>query len=521
MKTGRGEQRQRLGELLVEHGLINTNQLKEALKRQVQVGGQIGSILIELGFITTDELLDFLSRQLGVPSANLFKLDVPPKILRFLPLEKIKSMKVVPLAVDDNTVTLAMVNPRDMVTLSEIEFSLGKKVEPVVVPAMQMETAIKSLMAEPDKGLKGMVLEKEAQKAETQKAPELLALLRYLVESPATDMLLTAGVPPSLKIHNDIKRAAMAPLTPLDCERYARGMMSGEDWKRFILKGDRDFAVTYPEIGRFRISVYKQRNSISVAIRYIAEIIPTLEELNLPEWLKDYALKSQGLILVAGPTGHGKTTTLAAMIDIINTYRRCNIVTLEDPIEYLHKHKNSNVNQREIGLDTESFHEGLKRIFRQYPDVIVVGELRDKESFEIALQAADTGHLVLSTVHSNNSTSAIERIINMFPSHQQNLIRIKLADTLLLVFSQRLVSLKEGDGRILAYEKLINSYRIRNLIREEKIHQIRSQMQVGTEEFSSIDSALANLYKEGLITFEKGLLYAENEQFFREISGAV
>ncbi len=521
MKQGKGEQRQRLGELLVEHGLINTNQLKEALKRQAQVGGQIGSILIELGFITTDDLLDFLSRQLGVPSANLFNLDVPPNILRFLPLEKIRSLKVVPLAVDDNTVTLAMVNPSDMVTLSEIEFSLGKKVQPVVVPAIQMETAIKSLMTDPDKGLKGEILEKEAQKEETQKAPDLLSLLRYLVESPATDMLLTAGVPPSLKIHNDIKRADMASLTPLDCERYARGMMSGEDWERFIRKGDRDFAVTYPDIGRFRVSVYRQRNSISVAIRHIAEIIPALEELNLPEWLREYALKPQGLILVTGPAGHGKTTTLAAMIDIINTERRCNIVTLEDPIEYLHKHKNSNVNQREIGLDTESFYEGLKRIFRQYPDVIVVGELRDKESFEIALQAADTGHLVLCTVHSNNSTTAIERIINMFPSHQQSLTRTKIADTLLLVFSQRLVPLREGDGRILAYEKLINSYRIKNLIREEKTHQIRSQMQVGTDEFSSIDSALANLYKAGLITLEKGLLYAENEQFFREIAGVV
>ncbi len=520
MKPGKGEQKQRLGELLVEHGLINTNQLKEALKRQVQVGGQIGSILVEMGFITVDELLDFLSRQLGVPSANLFKLDVPPEVLRLLPVEKIKSMKVVPLALDDNSVTLAMVNPSDMVSLSEIEFSLGKKVQPVVVPAVQMEAAIKSLTSSPEQGLKGAVLEKEAEKAEVRKAPDLFSLLRYLVDSPATDMLLTAGVPPSLKIHNDIVRTSMASLTPRDCERYAREMMSPSDWEAFVRKGDKDFAVTYPEMGRFRVSVYKQRNSVSVAIRHIAEIVPTLEELMLPGWLKDFALKPQGLILVAGPAGHGKTTTVAAMIDIINTYRRCNIVTLEDPIEYLHKHKNSNVNQREVGLDTESFHEGLKRIFRQYPDVIVIGELRDTESFEIALQAADTGHLVLCTVHSNNSTAAIERVINMFPHHQQNLIRSKLADTLLLVLSQRLVPLKEGDGRVLAYEKLINSYRIKNLIREEKTHQIRSQMQTGTEEFSSIDSALADLYKAGLITFEDGLLYAENEQFYREMAEA-
>ncbi len=518
MKSAKGEQRQRLGELLVEHGLINTNQLKEALKRQARTGGQIGSILIEIGAITTDELLNFLSKQLGVPSANLFNLDVSPKILKFLPLEKIKNLKIVPLAVDDNTVTLAMVNPRDMVTLSEIEFSLGKKVQPVVVPAAQMEAAIRSLMAHPDRGLSGSELEEESRKEAAERSPQLLSLLRLLVKSSSTDMLLTAGVPPSLKVHNDIKRVSMSELTPVDCERYAREMMSPRDWESFIRKGDRDFAVTYPDIGRFRVSVYKQRNSVSIAIRHITEIIPSLKELHLPEWLEDYALKPQGLVLIAGPTGHGKTTTLAALIDIINTNRKCNIVTLEDPIEYLHKHKNSNVNQREIGLDTETFYEGLKRIFRQYPDVIVIGELRDKESFEIALHAADTGHLVLSTVHASNSTSAIERIINMFPPHQQNLIRAKLADTLLLVFAQRLVSLKKGDDRIPAFEKLINSYRVKNLIREEKTHQIRSQMQGGTEEFTSIDSTLAALYNSGLIRYEDGLLFAENEQFFRDLT---
>lgn len=223
------------------------------------------------------------------------------------------------------------------------------------------------------------------------------------------------------------------------------------------------------------------------------------------------------MILISGPAGHGKTTTLATLIDIINTHRRCNIISLEDPIEFLHKHKNSNVNQREIGHDTRSFYEGLKHVFRQSPDVIVVGELRDTGSFEIALHAADTGHLVFSTLNASNTTSTIERIINMFPPHQQNLIRTKLADSLLLVFSQRLIPLKKGDGRILAHEKLINSFRIKNFIREEKTHQIRSQMQSETEDYTSIDISLARLYRAGLITLEHGILFADNEQFFREL----
>ncbi|MBM4137414.1 MAG: hypothetical protein FJ241_11360, partial [Nitrospira sp.] len=194
------KKKQQLGEILVEYGIINPNQLKEALRRQAQVGGQIGSILVEMGLITTDDMLNFLSKQLGVPSANLFKLDVAPDILKLLPLEKIKTMKILPLSLSGDTVTLAMVNPRDMMTLRDIEFSIGRKVQPVVVPAWQMEAAIKSLLIHPGSGLIGEVVEEEAQKTGVKKAPEFLSLLRYLVDSPAPDMLLTAGVSPSIKI---------------------------------------------------------------------------------------------------------------------------------------------------------------------------------------------------------------------------------------------------------------------------------------------------------------------------------
>jgi twitching motility protein PilT len=334
-------------------------------------------------------------------------------------------------------------------------------------------------------------------------------------------MLLTAGVPPSLKISNDLKRANMASLIPADCEIYARELLSEQNWEKFIQKGDIDLAKTYPEIGRFRINLYRQRGSISITIRRIKEILPTLAELNLPDWIKDFALMPQGLIIISGPVGHGKTTSLAAIVDIINTNRKCNIVTLEDPIEYLHKHKKSNVNQREVGLDTESFYEGLKHVFRQDPDVIVVGEMRDADSFAIALQAADTGHLVLATVTASSPANTIERIVNIFPPYQQGIIRTRIADNLLFILGQRLITLKSGEGRVLAYEKMINSYGIKNLIREGKTHQIKAQMLSGSEEFSSLESSLAKLYLSGLIKFEDGLLYSENKQFYTSLTKTV
>lgn len=518
IKPGKVSKKQPLGELLVEYGLIDHNQLQQALKRQGQLGGQIGSILIDMGFISTDDLLNFLSKQLGVPSANLFNLDIDQEVLKLLPLDKIKTMKILPVATDENSLTLAMVNPQDMMAVREVEFTLGRKVQPVVVPAFQMNAATKSLMSGSKGGLTGDAIARAADKAKSRSAPQLLSLLKYLAKSSAADMLLTAGVSPSVKMSNQVKRLSMDALTPADCERYARNLMSDRDWERFGQDSDHDFAVTYPEIGRFRVNTYRQRTSVSIALRHFPERLPSLKELHLPAWIKDLALKPQGLILVAGPAGHGKTMTLSAMVDVINTHRKCNIVTLEDPIEYLHKHKKSNVNQREVRRDTESFQEGLRRVFRQAPDVIVVGELRDKESFEIALRAADTGHLVLSTVHGNNSTSIIETVINMFPPHQQSLIRTRIADCLLLSFTQRLVPLKTGRGRVLAYEKLINSYRVKNLIREEKTHQIRSQMQAGSEDFTSIDASLAELYRGGLITFDDGLVFSDDGQFYREMA---
>ncbi|MBI5848158.1 MAG: PilT/PilU family type 4a pilus ATPase [Nitrospirae bacterium] len=505
-----------IGEVLVKYGIITQNMLKNALRRQSQVGGQIGSILIEMGYITTDTLLDFLSKQFGVPSVNLFKIDVPNDVLKAMPLEKIKEYKVLPLEID-NKLTLAMVNPKDYVAIRDVEFILGKRVNPVVVPSLQLEAAIKSIESRGMEAFRGSELEISCAKGEIETgAADIQMLLKYLRESKATDLQLTAGVPPSLKMSTELKRMNMPPLTPDNMKNYAQTLMDDEQQATFQTASNLDFAFTNKEYGRFRVNIYKQRNSVSITLRRIPDVIPTLPELGISEDLENFALKTQGLILITGPAGHGKSTTLAALVDIINTKRRCNIITLEDPIEYLHKHKNSNVNQREIGIDTASFQDGLRHIFRQDPDVIVIGEMRDPESFKIALQAAETGHLVLSTLHSRNATSTIERVIDIFPPDQQSQIRSQLADSLLLVLSQRLVMKKDKSVPVLAYEKLVNSYKIKNFIRDGKLHQIRSQMQLPGEEYSSIDVSLIRLTLEGLITGEEGSKHADNLTYYQD-----
>jgi twitching motility protein PilT len=507
----------KLGELLVQYGIITSNMLKNALKRQSQVGGQIGSTLIEMGYLTTDALLEFLSKQLGVPSVNLFKLNIAPETLKALPLEKIKEFKVLPLEIDDKF-TLAMVNPTDYIAIKDIEFTLGKRVNPVVVTSSQMEAAIKSLETKGIKEIKGAEIEKGLARISEDVAGDMKTLLKQLAESKAMDLQLTAGVPPSFKMGSELRRLSMSPLTPEHMNTYAQALLSEKQWENFDIANDLDFAFTDEELGRFRGNIYKQRNSVSITIRRIPDHMPGLRELGLPDELEPYALKTQGLILITGPASHGKSTTLAALIDIINTKRKCNIITLEDPIEYLHKHKNSNVNQREILTDTSSFQDGLKHIFRQDPDVIVVGEMRDPESFRIALQAAETGHLVLSTLHARNATSTIERVIDIFPPYEQSQIRSQIADSLLLVLSQRLVIKKDRSGLVLAYEKLINTLKIKNFIRDGKTHQIRSQMQVPSEDYSSIDVSLAKLCMEGKITAEEGARHADDASYYQNMT---
>lgn len=522
-KDTKVDKRPMLGELLVKAGLLTESQLQDAIRVQSQSGGRLGSILVELGYIDIDKLLQMLGRQFSVPPVNLFNFVLDPSLVSKVPLSKIKEYGVLPLAVNDKGLMVAMVSPNNFAAIGNLEFILGKSIQPVVALSSQMAEVLKGLEIKDGKLDRSVRMPeiKEAKRVEAvdrgSSKLDLHDLFKRLANDHGSDLLLTAGIAPCIKKGHEVQRLSPVPLTPEEVKTYAYELMTDTQREEFENSKELDSAYTFQDIGRFRVNIYKQRNSVSIAVRHIVEKIPKIEELGVPAWIEEFCLKPQGLILLTGPTGHGKTTTLAAMIDIINSKRRCNIITIEDPIEYLHKHKTSNINQREVGVDTDSFNDGLRHIFRQAPDVIVIGEMRDMDSFAIALQAAETGHLVLSTLHSNNSTSTIDRIVDIFPPHQQNQIRVQLAENLILCLNQRLVPSKDGKRRVLAHERLTNSYRIKNLIREGKTYQIRTMLQQSTDDYISIDQSLAKLCIEGKISHGTGLRFCDNTTFFNDL----
>ncbi|MGM0864297.1 MAG: type IV pilus twitching motility protein PilT [Bacillota bacterium] len=314
-------------------------------------------------------------------------------------------------------------------------------------------------------------------------------LLRAAFELKASDIHLTIGSAPVFRIHGDLKRYGQEVLKPEDTEQMARAIVPVHLWTEFKERGEMDFSYALPGVSRFRVNVYFQRSCISIALRVVPRNIPTIEELKLPPVLMKIAEKHQGLVLVTGPTGSGKSTTLASMIHYMNQTMRKHIITLEDPIEYLHKHGSSIIDQREVGFDTMSFAYGLRSALRQDPDVILVGEMRDLETIQTAITAAETGHLVLGTLHTSSAVSTIERIIDVFPAEQQSQVRVQLASVLQGVIAQRLLPTVDKKGRIAVSEILLNNSAVANLIRSEKIHQIPTVMQtskaIGMELFES------------------------------------
>ena len=308
---------------------------------------------------------------------------------------------------------------------------------------------------------------------------DIIDLMKLAVTNRASDLHISLGSAPIIRLHGELQLVGTEGLSGDESEDMVRTLISDTQWHTLQERGELDFSYSLPGVSRFRVNAYRQRGNYSLAIRMIPTLVPTFESLGLPDVVRGFAEKHQGLVLVTGPTGSGKSTTQASLIAYINQTKKRHIITLEDPIEYLHRHGQSVIDQREIGIDTMSFANGLRAALRQDPDVILVGEMRDLETIATAITAAETGHLVFATLHTPDAPQSIDRIIDVFPPNQQQQVRVQLAGVLLGIASQRLLPTADGQSRVAAIEVLINTPAVSNLIRSEKIHQIRTTMQTG------------------------------------------
>jgi len=338
-----------------------------------------------------------------------------------------------------------------------------------------------------------------------------------MVQQGASDLHLKVGRPPTLRVNGELQAMPLPPMRPEDLTQLAKELMTPRQVKEFTEQRETDFATGVPGVGRFRVNIYQQRGTVAFALRIVPHQTPSIEDLNLPPVVGEIALRPRGLVLVTGITGSGKSTALAAMIQHVNERRRANIITIEDPIEFLHRDQQCLINQREVGTDTSGFGQALRRVLRQDPDVILLGEIRDLDTLDTALKAADTGHLVFSTLHTTDGTQTINRILSFYPPHQQAEVRFALSSALMAVISLRLVPRSDRPGRVPAAEVLINTAAVRENIRDmNKVLNIPELIKEGTVQYGmqSFDQSLMSWYTKGVISYENALFYATNPSEF-------
>jgi twitching motility protein PilT len=344
-------------------------------------------------------------------------------------------------------------------------------------------------------------------------------LLKAMIEKGASDLHVTTSTPPQLRIDGKLVPIKMPPLSPPETKQLCYSILTDAQKHKFEERNELDLSFGVRGLSRFRANIFMQRGAVAGAFRAIPYKIKTFEDLGLPKVVTTLARKPRGLVLVTGPTGSGKSTTLASMIDFINSERNEHIVTIEDPIEYLHPHKGCLVNQREVGADTESFANALKYILRQDPDIVLIGEMRDLETIEAALTVAETGHLAFATLHTNSAVQTINRIVDVFPPYQQAQVRAQLSFVLEGVMCQALLPRANGPGRVMSLEIMVPNAAIRNLIREDKIHQMYSQMQIGQDKYGmqTMNQSLASLLQRRLVTMEDALARSSDPEELRQL----
>jgi twitching motility protein PilT len=541
----------RLGEFLVDRKVLSRDALEGLLEREAAEGTSISKLVLEEGLVSEKDLLAAVAHQAGYQFVDFETSTVNPQLDRLvppLPPELIQRYMAVPVDIDGDKLIVAMLDPSDEDAVAAIAAATGWPIEPAIAVRGELAKVVAAISGLPDPSLTPAaptpgtlaadggedfpitIEEDRGNAAFSRQVPEagtelhINDLLQRVVDLGGSDLHLTVNLHPSVRVHGDIKPLTEFPvMNGSEIRRMIYGILTQKQREKFENELELDTSHSVPGLGRFRVNVFLQRDSVGSVMRVIPYEIVPLENLGLPASVAQLAELPRGLVLVTGPTGSGKSTTLASLVDIINTTKACHIMTVEDPIEFLHNHKTAVVNQREVGEDTHSFAQALKHVLRQDPDVILVGEMRDLETISTALTAAETGHLVFATLHTQDAPQSVDRVIDVFPAHQQQQVRVQRASALQGIVTQQLVPTPGGRGRAVACEVLIATPAIRNLIRDGKTHQIYSSMQAGGKYgMQTMDQSLSALVKRNVITMETAIERCANEEDLRrQVGGAV
>jgi twitching motility protein PilT len=517
-------QARRLGETLVERHVLSRDDLEHALDEAQQQQVPLPAVLLRRGLVGSKDLTAALAAHMGIRFVDFLETPIHQDAPTLIPAETARKHAALPVDFDDRKLVVAFAEPADDSAVSAIGAATGYEIIPAVADRVELARAIDMIYGAAEGGASAgssghvtVGVEQLGESAEDEL--HVNDLLELVLQYGGSDLHLTAASPPIVRVHGDLHPMSHLPtLNGSQIRQMVYSIISQKQREKFENELELDTSYALPGKGRFRVNVFLQRDSVGCVMRAIPYEITDFDLLGVPPAVKSWAYLPRGLVLVTGPTGSGKSTTLASLIDIVNRERSVHIMTVEDPIEFLHQHKRSVINQREVGEDTHSFEKALKHVLRQDPDVILVGEMRDLETISTALTASETGHLVFATLHTQDAPQSIDRIIDVFPAHQQQQVRVQLASALQGICTQQLIPTRDGHGRAIACEVMVATPAIRNLIREGKVHQIYSMLQAGGKYgMVTMDMSLAQLVRSGKFSLEMALERCANEDDLRRL----
>jgi twitching motility protein PilT len=507
-----------LGEFLIDRHVLSRDDLAIATAESRRTGDPLPAVLHRNGLVGEKDLSAAIAETVGLRFIDFTEYPMHPDAATTIPELVARDRVAVGVGFEGTHLVVAFADPGDDEAVQAVGTATGYEIIPAAASRYEILHALDSVYG-PDRSGAPSLDEPDLGIPEEPEGLHVNELLVMLLDQKGSDLHLTAGSPPVIRVHGELRPVAgVDPINGSDIREMIYAILTQKQRERFETDLELDCSYTLPGKSRFRMNVFLQRDSVGAVLRAIPYEIVDFDLLGLPASVKQFADLPRGLVLVTGPTGSGKSTTLASLVDIVNRNKALHIMTVEDPIEFLHNHKRAVVNQREVGEDTHSFAEALRHVLRQDPDVILVGEMRDLDTISTALTAAETGHLVFATLHTQDAPQSIDRIIDVFPSHQQQQIRVQLASSLQGICTQQLLKTADGTGRAVAAEVLVATPAVRNLIREGKIYQIYSLMQAGGKfGMVTMDQTLAGLVKAGQITRESAMERCTNEEDLRRL----